>query len=557
DAAGNQPRFMPVKIKTDLTRDEVARIETWKVDMPGVAVETEILRTHVFGDMAAHLLGYIGEVTQTELPTLNKKGRRYSLGDYVGKAGIEKEMEAILRGRDGMEVVEVDAVGRRIRSKAKGRVLADSMDRPAVPGKNLILTIDQDLQRAAKEAFGDRSGSLVAIDPQTGEILAMISRPSFDPTAFSRGVSPEIWNDLINNPNHPLRDKTVQDHYMPGSVFKVVSAIAALEEGAIDDKTTFNCPGVIKLGRRLYHCHTRGGHGTVGIVQALKQSCDVFFYRLAQKLKSVDSLANWAFKLGLGARTGIALSREVPGLIPTEAWKMDRFKKEWTAGETLSVAIGQSYVLTTTLQLAQLYATVANGGTTYRPHFTKAVESPEGQTLEEFGPEVVRKVALSPKTMQVVGDGLFAVVNEPHGTAYGQRIPGVDFLGKTGTSQVIRIAADRIFQKCDSMPYRYRHHGVFAGFAPRKNPVIAVAVIAEHSCAGATGAAPIARAVIVKYLQKYHPELLQTATAGALRPAPQPKAVIKGIEEDDQPAPDLGPDEGPNGDEIEQIPAED
>ncbi|MCC7440108.1 MAG: penicillin-binding protein 2 [Bdellovibrionales bacterium] len=543
DKGANQPRFLPVKIKTDLSRDEVAKIETWKIDMPGVAVETEILRTNVYADTATHLLGYIGSVTQLELPTLNSRGRSYSLGDYVGKAGIERELEAILRGRDGMEIVEVDALGRRIREQARGRVLADaSAGRSAVPGKNLVLTIDQDLQLTAKEAFGDKSGSLVAIDPKTGEILAMISRPAFDSTAFSRGVSPGLWAELLNNPNRPLRDKTIQDHYMPGSVFKVITAITGLEEGVIDEKSTFNCPGVIRVGRRPYHCHRRGGHGTVNVVEALMYSCDVFFYRLAQKIQSVDNIADWARRMGLGARTNIRLSREVPGLIPTEQWKMDRLKKVWTAGETLSVAIGQSYVLATTLQLAQLYATLANGGTLYRPHFVRAIESPDGQVLEEFGADVVKKITLNPKTIQLVDEGLYRVVNDPRGTAFHQRIPGVDFVGKTGTSQVIRLSADRIYQKCDEMQYKYRHHGVFAGFAPKKDPSIVVAVVAEHACSGSGGAAPIARAVIAKYLEKYHPEMMRAGALALPKLRPAPPAV-------EEEAPPM-----PEGTEIEALP---
>jgi penicillin-binding protein 2 len=264
-----------------------------------------------------------------------------------------------------------------------------------VPGNNLILTIDQDLQQAALNAFGDKVGSVVAIDPNTGQILAMLSRPSFDPTEFSRGIPAALWNQLLENENKPLRDKTIMDHYSPGSVFKTITAIAGLQEGVIDMNTKFRCTGSLRLGNRLYHCWKKEGHGDVDVTNAITKSCDVFFYRVAQKLKSVDDIATWAFHLGLGKKTDINLPRETSGLIPTEAWKKKRFNQEWTAGETLSVAIGQSYVLTTALQLANTYASIANGGTFYRPYLIKNIETVDGAQVSEFKPEVLDQTRLS------------------------------------------------------------------------------------------------------------------------------------------------------------------
>lgn len=503
----SQPSFMPVKVKTDLTRDEVAVIESWKISMPGVQIAEEIKRTNIYGDVAAHLLGYIGEVNQVELPQFNKKGNKYKLGDSVGKFGLEQKLEDTLRGVDGEELVEVDALGRTKLDKGRGRVLDQTQDKPAIPGKNLILTVDQDLQLAATQAFGDVAGSLVAIDPRSGEILAMISRPAFDPTSFSRGIPTALWNSLVNNSKRPLRDKTLQDHYAPGSVFKLVTAIAGLEEGVIDENTYIPCTGFIKLGNRRFHCHLRRGHGNMNVVSAITQSCDTFFYRVSQKLKSVNDIAKWSNHLGLGKRTGISLAREVPGLIPTEEWKQTRYNQPWTAGETLSVAIGQGYVLTTILQLANMYASIANGGTQYRPYLVKEIESNDSQVLQAFKPEPADPTRLKPKTYELIKRGLWGVINSPHGTAYHQRLPGMDFVGKTGTAQVVRISADKIYNKCENMRYEDRHNGLFAGFAPADNPVIAVAVIAEHACHGSTGAAPIARAVIKTYLEKYYPEL--------------------------------------------------
>lgn len=503
DKARSQPSFMPVKIKTDLTRDEVAKVEVWKLEMPGVEVKQEIRRTNVYGDNAAHLLGYIGEVNTNELPSLNRRGLKYRLGDSIGKFGLEQRMEETLRGQDGEELREVDALG-RIKRDRKSQMATV----PATPGKNLILTIDQDLQIAAAQAFGDKIGSVVAIDPRSGEILAMLSRPSFDPTEFSRGISSSIWSKLLNNENRPLRDKTLQDWYSPGSTFKLITAAAGLEEGVIDENTHFNCSGSMKVGNRTIHCHARYGHGDVNVVSAITRSCDIFFYKTAQRLKSVDDIAKWAVKLGLGRKTGINLAREVAGLIPTEEWKRKRYNQVWNQGETLSVAIGQSYVLTTVLQLANMYASIGNGGTLYRPFIVKEIQSADGKTLKEFKPEIMDATAhLQPKTVDLLKQGLWGVVNGKGGTATSQRLPGMDFVGKTGTAQVVRLSADKIYQKCENMRFSDRHNGLFAGFAPVNDPVIAVAVVAEHACHGASGAAPVARAIIKTYLEKYFPNL--------------------------------------------------
>jgi penicillin-binding protein 2 len=504
-----QPSFMPVIIKDNLTRDEVAELETWKIDMPGVQVEMAISRSNLANDVGSNLYGYIGKVSQTELPQLNQtSSRKYMLDDYVGKSGLEKEFEEFLRGIDGSELVEVDALGRSIEAaRSKGRVLSQPQVEPSVPGKNLVLSIDEDLQQAAVRGFGPKNGGLIAIDPRNGEVLAMVSRPSFNPADFSRGIDPELWNRLIADENHPLRDKTIQDHYSPGSTFKTITAIAALEEGVITKDTTFSCGGSINLGNRKVHCWKKEGHGSVNVVSALTHSCDVFFYRVAQKLKSVDDIAKYAFHLGLGKKTGIEVGREVPGLIPTEAWKQQRFNVPWSPGETLYVAIGQSFVLTTTIQLANAYASLVNGGTLFKPHVLKQIQSEDGKTIKEFTAQVLDKTKLKQETIDLVTQGLWGVINIPGGTAFSQHIPGMEFAGKTGTVQVVTQKAEKIYQKCENLRYNQRHHGVFVGYAPIKNPSIVVAVVAEHACSGSHGAAPIAREVIKTYLQKYYPDL--------------------------------------------------
>lgn len=506
-----QPKFLPIKIKFDLTPSEVAIIEEHKLDLPGVSVQMEIKRTNLYGDLAAHLMGYIGEVNSTELPRLNKKltpgSVPYKMGDSTGKFGLESRLESVLRGIDGEEYIEVDAYGRR---KRHSKSLTSSLQpKESIPGKNLILTIDQDLQLAAEEAleklYGKKQiGAVIALDPRNGEILVALSQPSFNPTLFARGVSTEVWKSLLNNPHRPLRNKTLQDHYSPGSTFKVVTAIAALEEKIADEHTTVGCGGHIKLGNRQYHCWNRGGHGYVNVVKALKESCDVYFYRMSQKL-GIDTIAKYAKMLGLGKKTGVDLAHEETGLIPTEAWKKRRFGQEWIAGETLSCAIGQSYMLTTPLQLANAYAAIGNGGLLWKPFIVKSVENYDGQVLKETEPELIGKATISTKTLEIIKKGLVAVVHEPGGTTYTHRIPGIDVAGKTGTTQVVRLS-EKVRTKCEAMPFDLRDNGLFAAFAPPDNPRIAVAVIAEHACHGASGASPIALAVIKTYLQKYLPE---------------------------------------------------
>lgn len=506
-----QQSFLPVKIKTDISRDEVAKLETWRLDMPGVSVEMEIQRTNIYKDIASHLIGYIGAVSPSELQKLQKEGRKIEKGDFIGKVGIEKQMEETLRGVDGQDVIEVDALGRRILSRERGRVMDqgdESAAVPASPGKNLILTIDQDLQLAAARAFEQKSGGLVALDPRNGEILAMISRPGFDPTEFSRGISNTTWKRLIQDENRPLRDKTLQDYYSPGSTYKIVTAIAGLEEGLIDEHTKIGCSGSIQLGNRTVHCHKKGGHGEIDVVRALTLSCDVFFYRVVQKMKSIDDLAKWAFALGLGEKTNVELPREVRGLIPTEAWKMKTYNQPWTPGDSVAVAIGQGAVLTTAIQMANTYASIANGGTLYKPFYVKAIETVNGESLTETKPQVLKTYQLKDKTLELIRQGIWGVVNSPSGTAYARRIPGGDMAGKSGTVQVIRIAKDKIYQRCELLKYTQRHHGWFIGYAPASNPEIAVAVIAEHACSGGGGAGPVVREVIRTYLEKYRPELL-------------------------------------------------
>jgi penicillin-binding protein 2 len=505
----NQPSFQQVVIKHNLSMNEVSLIEMEKLSLIGVEVATGIRRTNVNGEIGSHLLGYISEVDADELPRLNKNAKRqYSQGDSIGKSGLEMQWENVLRGVDGVEFVEVDAFGRKkaTSDRSGNQSIYEIPPKPAEPGKNIVLTVDEDLQAAAAESFmrDNKTGAVVAIDPNNGEVLSMLSWPSFDPAEFSVGIRPEYYRQLIQNEDKPLRDKTILDHYPPGSTFKMVSAIAGLEEGLITDTTVVNAGYTFKFGSHVFHDWKIGGHGPTDVVKSLYRSVDVFYYKLGARM-DIDALAKWAHALGLGARTGIKLPGEVPGIVPDVAWKKRTQNAEWYPGETLSVVIGQGALTATPIQLANMIATVANGGTVYRPRLLKFVEGQDGSMLDKSDPEVISQVHIKPENLKAVRKGLQMVLEFEHGTAHSAFIPGIDAAGKTGTAQVVRFTADTINKDCMHLERRYRNNGLFVAYAPVDDPKIAVAVVLEHGCHG-TAAAPIAMAVIKKYLQKLDPQ---------------------------------------------------
>jgi len=505
----NQPSFQQVVIKRNLSMDEVSLIEMEKLSLIGVEVATGIRRTNVHGEIGSHLLGYISEVDADELPRVNKNAKRpYNQGDSIGKSGLEMQWENVLRGVDGVEFVEVDAFGRKklINDRSGVQSIYEIPPKPAEPGKNIVLTIDEDLQDAAAESFikDNKTGSVVALDPNNGEVLAMLSWPSFDPAEFSVGIRPEYYKQLITNEDKPLRDKTILDHYQPGSTFKMISAIAGLEEGLITESTVVNAGYTFKFGSHVFHDWKIGGHGPTDVVKSLYRSVDVFYYKLGARM-DIDALARWAHALGLGQRTGIQLPGEVPGIVPDVAWKKRTQNAEWYPGETLSVIIGQGALTATPIQLANMIATVANGGTVYRPRLLKYVEGQDGSMLDKSDPEVLNQVTIKPENLRVVRKGLMEVLANEHGTAHSAFIPGIEAAGKTGTAQVVKYTADTINKDCFHMERRYRNNGLFVAYAPIDDPKIAVAVVLEHGCHG-TAAAPIAMAVIKKYLQKLDPQ---------------------------------------------------
>ncbi len=490
--------FKPVKIKSDINWNEMVLLESNRVHLPGLIVDVRPRRAYDYGELASHLIGYLGEIDENELK--QAKEATYRMGALTGKYGVEYRWENDLRGVDGGRQIEVDALGREIRPL--GTV-------EPFPGNNLILTIDLDLQQTAEEAFQDKNGALIAMDPKTGHILAMVSKPSFPPDIFARNILQEEWKSLVENPHHPLQNKGIQGQYPAGSVFKIVTAIAGLESGMITPNTPFHCTGAFHYGNRDFRCWKQGGHGTISLHRAIVESCDVYFYQVGLKV-GVDLIAHYANEFGLGKVVGISLPHEKPGTVPSSSWKKKRFGIPWYSGETLSFSVGQGYLNVTPLQLLMLISGVANGGKQYLPQVVERVENIYGEKLKEYSPVELRRANVSEKTFQVIQEALRGAVNDPHGTGWTCSLKEVKVAGKTGTAQVIRLPAN--FKKGDMnrVPLKFRDHAWFAAYAPFEDPKISVAVLVEHGGFGASAAAPIAKKVIAKYLNAESPPPLKT-----------------------------------------------
>ena len=483
-----RPPFKPIKIKSDIDWNELALLESNRVHLPGVIVDVRPRRAYTYGQLASHLIGYIGEVDENEMRQAN--GASYRMGSTIGKYGVEYQCEAYLRGVDGGRQVEVDALGREIKP-------LQSVD-PS-PGDNVFLTIDLDLQQVAEEAYKDKNGALIAMDPGTGRILAMVSKPSFDPGFFAGNASDEDWKSLMGNPLHPLQNRGIQGQYPPGSTFKIITAIAGLESGVITPNSQFTCAGAYPYGNRDFRCWKEGGHGTIDLHRAILQSCDVYFYQLGLKV-GVDRIAKYAHEFGLGSKTGLPYPHEKAGIVPSSSWKMKTFGVPWYSGETLSLAVGQGYLNATPIQLLQMISAVANGGTLYQPQVVERIEDIYGKKLREYPPLEVRKANVSQVNLEAVREALRAAVNDPHGTGSACALKEFEVAGKTGTAQVIRLAKDFKKGDMDRMAWKFRDHAWFVAFAPFKDPKIAVVVLVEHGGFGAAAAAPIAKKVIQKYL---------------------------------------------------------
>lgn len=476
--------FVPIKIKENLTWEEVSRIQLNAADLPGIYIDEGLSRDYPFGPSMAHILGYVAAVNEKEAkqdddPLLQVPGFK------IGKSGIEKRYEKELRGKGGSLKLEVNAYG---------RIMKEIEKNDGIPGQPLTLTIDSRLQQKAFELFGEESGAAVLLDVNTGEILAFVSAPSFDPNLMTKGVSNTDWKAWLNNEKRPLTDKAISGQYSPGSTFKVLVALAALESGVIKPDTHFYCSGQMTLGNHIFHDWKRGGHGSLNVVEALAHSCDIFFYEVALRL-GIEKIADMARRFGLGSRIDVGLENEKAGLIPDKEWKLRRFGEPWQQGESVISGIGQGYILTTPLQLATMVARIANGGYEVKPTFTKVKDK-----------STIRKIDVADENIKLVKDGMFAVVNIPGSTAYRSHFDynGQMMSGKTGSTQVRRITMKerqtRVLKQ-NELPWKYRDHGLFIAYAPHDNPRYAVAVLVEHGGGGSSAAAPIASKLLLETLK--------------------------------------------------------
>lgn len=500
--------FTPVLVKENLTWEDMAKVETHLPDLPGVTMDEGEIRSYPLGEATAHIIGYVGRVSKAELtndPVMNIPGFR------IGKIGIEKRYDEALRGAAGKISAEVNVVGREIRE-------LERLD--PRKGQRLTLTLDADLQMQCQEILArEKSASAVVMDAHTGEVYALCSHPGYDPNLFSRGIPADVWEDLLNNETNPLTNKAVTGQYPPGSTFKMVTAMAALEEGINPAGTVF-CPGHYMLGKDKFHCWRAGGHGHVNMTGALEQSCDTYFYDVGKRI-GVEKIAAMARRLGLGEKLGFDVPGEGSGLMPDKAWKMKRYKEVWHQGETLNIAIGQGQILTTPLQLAAMTARLVNGGLAVKPVIVRAIEG-KGNQIPKWD-----ELGFNKNHLAVVKRGMDAVVYGNRGTAAGAKPHDPYSMGgKTGTAQVRRItAAQRAAGiKNEDLPWKYRHHALFVGYGPVENPKYVCAVVVEHGVGGSKAAAPMARDLL-SVTERRDPRTIRTvdiATEEAKKTAPAP-----------------------------------
>ena len=477
------PNARPIPVAEDLSMTQVASIQAQAVAFPELDVEPVQRRNYPYATMAAHVMGFIGEVNEKDLAA----HKELKQGDLLGKRGVEMMYDEYLRGRDGSQYWQYDSHGRRLEEYRAAR-------KEPVAGDNVYLTIDFDLQRRAEQYFIENEfvGSAVALDPRNGEVLAMVSSPAFNPNVYSRRFTPEVWRTIASNPFKVELNRAIQGLYSPGSVFKAVMAMAGLSEAAIDTSTSFFCSGSGVFFGRRFRCYNKNGHGDVSVANALKVSCDIFFFNVGARL-GVDRIAEYAHKLSFGEISRIDLDGEKAGIVPSTQWATAKQHRKWYPSETISVAIGQGPLIVTPLQVANMMAAISNGGTVYRPHVVRMIEkvNPDGRVERlQVASEVLHKVTLSPKALETVKLGLWKVVNEEGGTGGNARIEGLNVSGKTGTVQVI---AQHGWVKTEGLPYKYKDHAWFASFAPKDNPQMVVVVFVEHGGHGGVDAAPLAK----------------------------------------------------------------
>lgn len=474
EAVGNP--YQPVLIRKDMEDWMVAKVEALNWSIPGLYTEVGEKRYYPYGPLFSHVLGYVSEANKDEVASLT-----YLPGEFVGRDGVERVYETYLRGIGGWEQWEVDAVGRRVR-----------LLRKAIPtkGNDLYTSLLLPLQQKASELMGNHSGAVVAMDPNTGEILCYYSSPTFDPNTFTRGIRKSDWDRLINDPNKPLIDRVRYGLYPPGSTFKMTMLLAGLMEGKIDQNTSVTCTGKIVFGNRDFRCWKKGGHGVVNLYRALVESCDVYFYQLGIKL-GVDTIEKYARIVGYGQKTGIDMPSEATGLVPNKDWKYKAFKQPWYPGETLPLSIGQGYMRVTPLQQLVMVSFFANGGYIVQPHIRK-----------DINPTVI-KVDIPKPYMDLIRNAMLGVVEDPRGTAHATvKVKDILIAGKTGTAQVVGRDIEERYKAGKHISRReYREHGWFVAFAPFDKPLIAVSVVVEHGGHGSSSAGPIAKGIILEYLK--------------------------------------------------------
>ena len=471
-----QPKYVPIVLKEELTPADLAFVDSHRDFFPELVLIAAQRRLYPQNGMMAHVIGYTGEISEQELDM--PEFAKYNAGDVIGKFGVERQYNDTLMGVDGQRQVEVDN---------RGQVRQVYATKPAVPGKDLQLTIDLDLQAVAELAMDGRNGAVVALDPRTGEVLAMVSRPAFDPNKFAVHIKAKDWKEIAGNPDNPLLNRAIQAQQAPGSTFKPIMALAALETGTLDDKFTVHCPGGATFYGHYYHCHLKGGHGAVSMHKGIVQSCDVYFYNVGNKL-GIDNIALYADLAGLGHKTGIDLPGEKEGIVPSTKWKLRNFREKWYAGETISVSIGQGALTVTPIQLVRAIGGLAMGGVWHHPHLVKELDRTEKPDI--WG--------LSPANVKEVIDGMYGVVNEG-GTGGRARLPTIEVCGKTGSSQL--ASNDFVKGAGAGHAQNLKDNAWFVGFAPRAAPEIAVVAFFEHGVHGQF-AAPIVRDVMKAYFDK-------------------------------------------------------
>ena len=481
--------FVPVTVKENLSWEEMAKIQVNALDLPGVIVDEGLTRFYPEYDTAAHILGYVSSVDESELtgdPLLQLPGFR------IGKAGMEKKYDSSLRGSAGTSQFEVNAMGRAIRELKRNA---------SAPGNDLYLTLDQKLQKYTSKRIGDKSASCVVMNVHTGEILAMVSTPAFDPNAFNRGLTQKEWKTLLEDPRAPMTNKAISGQYAPGSAFKMIVALAALEHNVIDSNKKITCRGYADLGKRRFHCWEEKGHGSVSMVDAIACSCDIYFYEVAKRL-GVEKIGEMARRFGLGDLSEIGLSNERQGLVPSELWKKNKFGEQWQQGETYILGIGQGYILATPLQLAVMTCRLATSLQVTPKIIKNSSDTNDLDNQKNIG---FLPLNLNKSDLLIIRKGMFDVVNGSKGTARSSKINinGNKMSGKTGTTQVVGISLaerEKGLPEMDEIPWQDRPHALFVAYAPHDNPKYAISIIVEHGGGGSSVAAPIAKDIIRQIL---------------------------------------------------------